>query len=485
MHNIHIIDVSIVIFYFIVCIGIGLYKYKSVNTIKVKEYTLGCRNFPDLVIVTTFFATFIGASDILGVTEKVYELGIFFTITILLAPFFWLITARLYGKNIDQFIGCISISDIMDKLYGAAGRWITNITAIPISIVVVATQSTAMGCLLHYFFSIPVHYCIITSTLILALYSAFGGIRAVAYTDVFQFTILILAIPASCFIVYGIDSGGGIICWHKVFNQLPKEMLTLNLNKENIGLFSSLIFWSLLPLTGGTFIQRFFLGKNSRQLTRCLKFIPFLHLFFIVIVCLIGFFIKAKAPNIDPNTTFIYFVSNYLFVGVKGLVIAGLLAIIMSTADSWLNTTSVLFTYDIIGKIIYLNKRQLLIIARSSTFVIAIIAIIISLSKRGIMELNWLAGNFWEPFIIVPLTAGFLKFWTNSKSLIASVVLATIFTCIGKYIVGEFATISVMFGIIGSAIGLFGMHYLQGIDPASKHKELASIEAGKKKGYLC
>ncbi|MDJ1304901.1 MAG: hypothetical protein MRQ09_01500 [Candidatus Midichloria sp.] len=55
----------------------------------------------------------------------------------------------------------------------------------------------------------------------------------------------------------------------------------------------------------------------------------------------------------------------------------------MSTADSWLNTTSVLCSHDIVGKLIPLTEKQALIIARLSTSIIAKIAIILSLWERG------------------------------------------------------------------------------------------------------
>lgn len=485
MHNIYIIDISIIILYFVVCIGVGLYKSKSIKTLK--EYTLGGRNFSDLVIITTLFATHIGASSTIGVVEKVYVLGMFFVVNSLVEPLFmWLVTMKIYAGNIDQFAGCMSVSDIMGRLYGKAGRWVTNITAVFLSIAVVTLQSTAMGYLLHYFFSIPVHQCIITSTLTLALYSAFGGIRAVAYTDVFQFMILMVAMPAACFIVYGMESGGGIIHWHKVFDQLPQELLTLSINKENIGLFLSLVFYKFLPQTEGTFIQRFLLSRNSNQLVRCLKVVIPLNIFFSITICLISFFIKAKAPDIDPSIAFVHFIANYLIVGIKGLVIAGLLAVIMSTADSWLNTTSVLVTHDIIRKLISLNEKQSLIIARCSTLVISTLAILLSLSGKGVIELEWLGGNFWMPIVIVPLSAGFLKFRTNEKSFIASTTLAIALTCISGYIVEDFATISLMCGMIGSAIGLFGMHHLQkhqGIDPAEKHRKVEAIDAKKKSKF--
>ncbi|CAG7599259.1 sodium:solute symporter family protein [Hyalomma marginatum] len=157
--------------------------------------------------------------------------------------------------------------------------------------------------------------------------------------------------------------------WHRVFDQLPKEMTTLNLNKDNIWLFLSLIFYNFLPETGGTYIQRFLL--SSKQLVNCIRVIAGLNVFFTITICLIGFFIKATAPNIDPNTALVNFIANHLFVGIKGLVIVGLLAVIMSTADSWLNTTSVLITHDIIRKFISLSERQSLVVARCFTVVIA------------------------------------------------------------------------------------------------------------------
>ncbi|MDJ1305690.1 MAG: hypothetical protein MRQ09_05615 [Candidatus Midichloria sp.] len=54
------------------------------------------------------------------------------------------IISKLYGNNIDQFQGCLSISDIMNKLYGNTGRWITNSSSLLISIVITTSAITAM-----------------------------------------------------------------------------------------------------------------------------------------------------------------------------------------------------------------------------------------------------------------------------------------------------------------------------------------------------
>ena len=106
-------------------------------------------------------------------------------------------------------------------------------------------------------------------------------------------------------------------------------------------------------------MQRFLLSRSTKQLVNCIKVVVGLDIFFVITISLIGFLVRVKAPNIDPSTSLLHFIANYLCIGVKGLVIAGLLAVTMSTADSWLNTTSILIAHDIIKKLNLYLKNEL------------------------------------------------------------------------------------------------------------------------------
>lgn len=464
MNSIHIIDAAIVGVYLIACIWIGLYRFKSTRTLR--EYTLGRGDFPDIVIVTTILATFIGAGSVTGIVAKTYELGMFCIATHLCIPLFWLIMVEIYAKNINQFRGCMSLSDIMELLYGQPGRWITNILSTLLSVVIITIQAKVMGYTFQYFFQIPSFYGTSISILILAFYSALGGIRAVTFTDLFQFAVFITVIPLTC--SYAYHNAGG---YNVVINSLPEKIRILDLNKDNIWLFLSLLFFHLLPIASNPYVQRFLISSSSWQLVRCLRVIAVIHLLFIILVCLIGLVVRSQAPDIDPYTAFIYFIENYLHVGIKGLAIAGLLAVVMSTADSWLNTISVTCAHDIASRLMALTDKQALLVARFSILIVAALAIYLSRLEKGVVELVWFINNFWEPIITIPFIAGFLKFRTNFKSFIASVIVAIIFTGISGYIAGDLATISLMCGTVGSAIGLFGMHYwqkYQGMQPKNK-----------------
>ncbi|RZI47491.1 sodium:solute symporter family protein, partial [Rickettsiales endosymbiont of Peranema trichophorum] len=451
--NLAALDVGIIVAYLVGCLVVAFWKATEIKNIR--EYTLGNGSVSTVVLICTIFATYLSASSTVGTVEKIYTVGIFFAIPRIAGVLVWYLMARIY-VNVEQFQGCLSISDIMYILYGSIGRWVTTVASVVLSVGIIATQAVAMGYMLDYFLGIGQFAGILVGMGVLTVYSAFGGIRAVALTDVVQFVVFYVAIPTACF--FAIRDVGGL---STIYEQLPKTHVTLNLEGKQLWSFLSL-FLFILPFNGGSFIQRFLMSNNTKQLASSLKLISFLHLPLLLLICLIGFVIRVKAPDVDPKFVFMVFIDKYLYTGIKGLMIAGMIAVMMSTADSWLNTTSVLCTHDI-AKMIFpkLTDAQELLIARLSTTVIGLMAIVIAAKAEGILELYWMIYNFWEPVTLVPVMVGFIGFRTNTASFVISCVLATICTLIGAYIDGEFARISIALGVIGSTVGMFGAHYLQ------------------------
>lgn len=460
----HIIDIIIVVVYLALCVLIALYQFKSIKTLK--EYTLGKASLPNIVIITTLFATYIGAGSVMGGIEKVYTLGMFFVVAHLLSPLLWLIMAKIYGENIEQFRGCLSSGDIMTLLYGKIGRWVTNIASTLMSVGIVAMQAVAMGNITNYCFGIAYHHGVIITCLILALYSSLGGIRAIAFIDVFQLTVIIVALPIAFSFVYT-DLGG----YSGIVNSLPDNMLTLDINTDNVFLFLSMTLYSILPVSTSVFIQRFLMCRDSVQLTHCLNAVAVISFFFAIIICMIGLILKIKEPYMDPNIVLIHYIMDHIAIGFKGIIMAGLLAVMMSTADSWFNTGSVLLTHDIISKIIPLNGKQALLVARILTFLLSIFSIFVALSQKEVVKMYWITVNIWVPLLFIPLSAGFLKFRTKSESFISSIILAIFFTATSAYIMEDLGSISLMCGMIGSAIGLFGTHYWRNFDTVLKVKQ--------------
>lgn len=471
LNNLHLIDTIIIVSYLILCLVIGLYKSYGIKTIR--DYTIGGAYVPTGVLMATIFATNVGAGSTVGTIEKVYEMGLIFAAALLFTPLFWLITRKIFAGNIERFkkAGCISISDVMGELYGPFGKWFTNVIFLFFSIGMTAMQITAIGYLLNYFVGIDKMYGVLIGFGVLTIYSAFGGIRAVTVTDVFQSVVLFIGIPAACLAAY-YDIGG----YNGIISNLPSTHTTIDISSHNILLFASLVFYCLIPVSSGSFIQRFLMADSNKQLSNALKANMLATIPLTIVICLIGFIVKAKAPGLNPNMAFFYLIDNYLPPVVVGLVISGILAAIMSTADSMLNTTSVLCAHDIIKSLFpkISDKTELLIARISVLFISGFATFLAFANNTSILGLSWLAQNLWEPLVFIPIAAGFLKFKTNYKSLIGAILFAVIATGVGKYITGEFATISMIMGMSASIVGLVVTHYAQRLPVESAKKSVVA-----------
>ncbi|MFN5382943.1 MAG: sodium:solute symporter, partial [Alphaproteobacteria bacterium] len=457
MNNLHPIDIAVIAGYLILCLIIGLYKAGSIKT--MREYTLGSGRISTAVLLFTIFATYIGAGSTIGAVEKIHSMGLIYAFSLLFLPLFWVITIKIFSCNIEIFknAGCISISDIMGFLYGKTGKWVTNTLSIFFAVAMISAQISAIGYLLNYFLGLSHFQGVSLAFGVLVIYSFFGGIRAVSLTDSFQGLVLLVAIPTAC--ALALHEIGG---YDVLIAKLPETHLSIDWTDANIMLVSGMIFYTLVPLSYGSFIQRYLMANDAKQLAKALRYAAVVSLLFALVICLIGFVMKVKVPDINPNTAFFHLIGSYLPIGITGLLITGILAAIMSTADSWLNTTSVVCAHDIAkGLFPKMTDRQELFIARIAVLIMSMLGMVLAFFGDSLMGTLWLAGNFWDTVILIPLSAGFLKFKTNQRSFIVSSVLGALGTMTAAYIVGEFATISMLFGTIGSAIGLFGMHYWQ------------------------
>ena len=454
MGKLHIIDISIVGIYLLLCLAIGLYKSTKIKTIK--EYAVGNKNFSTFTIIATIFATYISAGTTIGKVEGTYDFGLLYALSLFFIPFNWLLVKNIYAKNIEQFKGCISMSEIMQKLYGNCGSYITSFILISQCIGVIIISVTAMGYLFNYFFGLDYEIGVAISVGILTIYSLLGGIRSVALTDIFQFLVFFIALPIACGIAY-YKAGG----YSNIASSVPNSHLKIFNNTDSTMLFLSYVFLIVAPAVSAPYVQRLLMAKNIKQLMRSFNVLMALSLFFAVIIFVLGFSIRVIFPDIEGKMAFYTFIGSLSPVFV-GIMVTGMLAVIMSTADSWLNSLSVIISHDVIKKIFpKINEKQEVLTARIATCICAVIAVLISFKNREILKLFVLVNSFSYTTILLPFTLGFFKFSTNHNSFVISVMSGIIGTILAKFWVGEFGVVSMAIGTFGNTLGFFGAHYLQ------------------------
>ncbi|MCP3659019.1 MAG: hypothetical protein GY830_01350 [Bacteroidetes bacterium] len=190
MNNLTVITIF---FFLLTTLIVGLYASRNIKDIK--EYTLGNKKFSPSILTLTLLATYIGGGATIGTVGEIYRYGIIIIIAYLGKIIRHLIFAKFISPHIENFEDCLTIGDLMHKLYGRNIKILTGVLTLFYSLFLTTVQIFMIGKVLNSFLNIKTHYCIIISGLLLSVYSASGGIKAVTFTDVLQFIVLIIGIP--------------------------------------------------------------------------------------------------------------------------------------------------------------------------------------------------------------------------------------------------------------------------------------------------
>jgi Na+/proline symporter len=172
-----------------------------------------------------------------------------------------------------------------------------------------------------------------------------------------------------------------------------------------------------------TFIQRALINKNPAQTTKAIYIKSAIYFLFVICIILNGLIAYNLYPNQPSNLMLPYLINTIIPFGVQGVVITGLLAAVMSTADSDLNVTSISLVKDIFNPIFKVqNQQKLLFIARIVNIIIGSFAIVIALKFNSVVDLIIFITGFWGPVILVPLIMGLFNIIVPIKIMILSSV---------------------------------------------------------------
>ncbi len=422
------IDQIIVGIYLIATLIIGLLVGRE--TRNISDFAIGKRNFSTVVLLSTVFASVVDGNGTLGLAEAIFSQGPFYCVAFLGIVLSYLGLAWFIAPNFDQFLGLLSSGDILGKLYGPKAKIFMGFATIFESTMLTGIQILAMTHILQYFFSMPAHLAAFGSSVTILLYSLRGGIRAVTATDVFQFGILVIAIPLVCGIalskIGGLD--GLMIATKAAHEKVAGDIDYL----KNLAVFASFALPALFPLT----IQRMLMAKHTKQISATFLATGLLSLPFYLVVGVIAISALVLLPDIAPNFVFPALINEVLPVGVKGFAIAGLLAVFMSSIDSNLNVASVAVIHDIVSPLSKNNisEQSKLRIARVASVIIALLSTVFALSFNNIISMIYFLlcvsnSAFFPGYLVglLGLRPGINGFWTGLIAAVGSVFFFTFF----------------------------------------------------------
>jgi SSS family solute:Na+ symporter len=378
-------DYFIFITYAILILGVGLWvsRDKKGHQKNAEDYFLASKSLPWWAIGASLIAANISAEQFIGMSGSGFASGL------AIASYEWMaaLTLLIVGKYfLPIFIdkGLYTIPEFVEKRFSTNLKTILAVFWIALYVFVNLTTVLYLGALaIETILGIPMIYGVIGLASFAAAYSLYGGLSAVAWTDVIQVTFLVLGGILTTYLALNTVSGGeGIVEGVKIVYDAVPERFAMILDKSNpefrnlpgIGVLvggmwvANLYYWGFNQYI----IQRTLAAKSLKEAQKGILFAAFLKLIIPLIVVIPGIAayvmvndpeIMARLgasglqnlPSLEQADKAYPWLLQFLPAGLKGVAFAALAAAVVSSLASMLNSTSTIFTMDIYKQ--YINKK--------------------------------------------------------------------------------------------------------------------------------
>lgn len=416
----------IIAVYLLAVLVIGMLAGKNIKNIS--QYAVAGRTYGSMIIFATLSASFIGGGFSMGNAEKVFLFGIANIVALWGFSLKEVLVAGFIAPRMDRYRDAISVGDIMEVHYGKTAKIFSGVFGFILCAGILGAQIGAIGYVTNLFLGFERIWGIMLGCGIVITYATVGGMKAVVWTDIVQFIILAVGLPLTLY--FGIQSAGGL---DYVLNAVPPDHLSLPVEPAAIVALCSLFLTFVLGETlVPPYLQRLLIGRNATQIARGTLYSGLFSFPFFAVTGLIGIVALALNPEIDPNLAMPYVIQQALPPLFQGIVVAAVLAIIMSSADSFLNAAAICFSNDIVKPLRKepMTQAKEVLMARAITLVVGVMAVAFALSIESVLDILIYAYNFWAPIILVPLVMAImqkkvskLKFLSGAAAGIAGLLI--------------------------------------------------------------
>ena len=423
-HYMQGLDWAILGIYFAVLIAIGIWasmKRKKEGSLFLAEHSLRWHH-----IGFSMWGTNVGPSMLIASASAGFTTGIVSGNYAWYAFVFIALLAFVFAPRIS------TLPEFMGLRFGQSTRnilaWYTIVTVI---ISWLALTLFAGGVLIRQVFDIPMWSSALVLVVISAFFTMLGGLKAVAYTNVYQMILLIVV--SLILVIVGLDKVGGI---QALVDKVPSDYwvmfkpntdeafpwLPILLGYPVMGVW----FWC----TDQSMVQPVLAAKDLREGQLGTNFTGWLKILDVALYILPGIICFALFGDTlkNPDEAYLTMVENLFPVGMVGLVFAVLTACLVSTIGSALNALSTVFTMDVYVKNFKPGAPQweINLVGRIVVLIGAVLAIVMTVAIDAIKGLNLF--NVFQSvlgFIAPPMASVFLLgiFWKRCTARAANVCL--------------------------------------------------------------
>jgi SSS family solute:Na+ symporter len=439
------IDTAIVVIYAVSIFVLAQWvsREKNHHQKDAQDYFLASRALPWWAIGTSLIAANISAEQIIGMSGSGYVIGLG------IASYEWMaaLTLIIVGKYfVPIFLknGIYTMPEFLEKRYSPSVRTVMAVFWLGVYTFINLTAILWLGATaVHTVTGIALPSALVALGLFAGAYALYGGLKAVALTDIVQVSLLVMGgLIISYISLNRIADGGGVIAGFHVLTASYPERFHMILPRSNPN-YKDLP--GLSVLLGGMWvmnvsywgfnqyiIQRALGAKSIREAQKGIVLAAFLKLLMPVIIVLPGIAAVALAPNLPRADEAYPHLMAMLPPGILGLVFAALLAAIVASLGSKINSIATIFTMDVYKPLRPLtSQHRLVLIGRSAAACALVIAMFAAKPLLGSFDqafqyIQEFTGFFTPGICVIFLLGMFWERTTATGALVAALASAVL-----------------------------------------------------------
>ena len=418
------IDTGIIFGYFALMLAIGVYASRRQST--VSDYFVAGGRLGSFSIACLWLASWVGGASIVGGAAKAYDLGVsaaWYVAAIAIGCLLFGLFFAARVKRLGDQHQLLTYPELMESRYDSRTRIAATLSTVAAFTAYAAGQLAAAAAILHGLLGWDYGSALLLASAIIVIYTASGGFLAITYTDWVQFTLLFIGV-----VLFGIPIAigeGGT--WSALTTELPATHFEIG-NWGWPAILAMVVSIVLSFFTAMDSYTRSFAAKSPAASRRgALLAVVFLAPIAIGATWL-GLTAAMLMPGVEnSNEILSLFVVETFPVGVKGLLLVGILAALMSTADICILTASANVSTDIYQR--YVNPaadhRNMLRVSMAVSLVVGAIAAVMAWQLPDVIELLLIGFTVNSAALFLPTIAmmyfrrarSTAAFWSISLSL--------------------------------------------------------------------
>lgn len=465
MTSAQIIIVVTIVLYLVAMVFVGVYFGKKGSGSSSDDFYLGGRKMGPVVTAMSAEASDMSSYLLMGLPGLAYLFGLpevtWTTIGLAIGTYLnWLIVARRL-RRYSAKLGAITIPDFFARRFGDKKHLLSCIAAVVILIFFIpytASGFKAIGTLFNSLFGVEYHTAMIVGGIVVVLYTVMGGFMAVSFTDLIQSIFMTIALIV--IVCFGVQQAGGLDTVIDNARALPGYLnMTQGYDAASgtAASFSTLSIISTLAWGLGYFgmphiLLRFMAIREEKELNQSRRIATIwvvISMFIAVCIGIIGNSVTAAgkvpflATSAESETIIIKLADlmsqhGVLLAVMAGIILSGILAATMSTADSQLLAAASSVSQDLMQHSfgIKMNQRTTMLAARATVIGIALIGMVLAWDPNSsvfrVVSFAW--AGFGAAFGPVML---FSLFWkrANKQGALAGMITGGAVVFIWKYLI--------------------------------------------------